>query len=135
VVAAWLEPLDNKSGTADRLTGASSDVADKLQIHEMKVENGVMREVPDGLPISAGGSVEADHRQDQSERRHVIARHRRGADGAQRQHGTRRSVDACAGRCCSATHGEGPTMIGQRVKISFVRNCLRAKLALKHGRA
>jgi periplasmic copper chaperone A len=51
--------LDNKSGTADRLTGASSDVADKLQIHEMKVENGVMqmREVPDGLPIPAGGSV------------------------------------------------------------------------------
>lgn len=34
--------IDNKSGTADRLTGASSDVADKLQIHEMKVENGVM---------------------------------------------------------------------------------------------
>jgi periplasmic copper chaperone A len=51
--------LDNKSGTPDRLTGASSDVADKLQIHEMKVENGVMqmREVPDGLPIPAGGSV------------------------------------------------------------------------------
>jgi periplasmic copper chaperone A len=51
--------LDNKSGTPDRLTGASSDVADKLQIHEMKVENGVMkmREVPDGLSIPAGGSV------------------------------------------------------------------------------
>jgi copper(I)-binding protein len=51
--------LDNKSGTTDRLTGASSDVADKLQIHEMKVENGVMqmREVPDGLSIPAGGSV------------------------------------------------------------------------------
>ena len=51
--------LDNKSGTADRLTGASSDVADKLQIHEMKVENGVMqmREVADGLAIPAGGSV------------------------------------------------------------------------------
>ena len=43
----------------DRLTGASSDVADKLQIHEMKVENGVMqmREVSDGLSIPAGGSV------------------------------------------------------------------------------
>jgi periplasmic copper chaperone A len=52
--------IDNKSDTADRLTGASSDVADKLQIHEMKVENGVMkmREVTDGLPIPAGGSVE-----------------------------------------------------------------------------
>jgi hypothetical protein len=52
--------LDNKSGTADRLTGVSSDVADKLQIHEMKVENGVMkmREIAGGLPIPASGSVE-----------------------------------------------------------------------------
>jgi hypothetical protein len=51
--------LDNKSGTADRLTGVTSDVADKLQIHEMKVENGVMkmREIAGGLPIPAGGSV------------------------------------------------------------------------------
>jgi periplasmic copper chaperone A len=51
--------LDNKSATGDRLTGASSDVADKLQIHEMKVENGVMqmRELAGGLPIPAGGSV------------------------------------------------------------------------------
>ena len=51
--------LDNKSASADRLTGASSDVADKVQIHEMKVVNGVMqmRELPDGLPIPAGGSV------------------------------------------------------------------------------
>jgi hypothetical protein len=51
--------LDNKSGTADRLTGASSSVADKLQIHEMKVENGVMqmRQLTGGLPIPAGGSV------------------------------------------------------------------------------
>ena len=51
--------LDNKSGNADRLTGASSDVADKLQIHEMKVENGVMkmREIAGGLSIPAGRSV------------------------------------------------------------------------------
>ena len=51
--------IDNKSGTADRLTGASSDVADKLQIHEMKVENGVMqmREIAGGLTIPVNGSV------------------------------------------------------------------------------
>ena len=51
--------LDNKSDTADRLTGASSDVADKLQIHEVKVENGVMqmRQVVGGLPIPAKGSM------------------------------------------------------------------------------
>ena len=51
--------LDNKSHVADRLTAASSDVADKLQIHEMAVVNGVMqmRELAAGLPIPADGSV------------------------------------------------------------------------------
>ena len=51
--------IGNKSDTADRLTGVSSAVADKLQIHEMKVENGVMqmREISGGLPIPADGSV------------------------------------------------------------------------------
>ncbi len=51
--------LVNKSGGADRLTGASSDVAATLQIHEMAVVNGVMqmRELPDGLPIPADGTV------------------------------------------------------------------------------
>lgn len=56
--AAYLT-IANKSGTADRLTGVSSDVADKAQIHQMKVENGVMqmREVTGGLPVPANGSV------------------------------------------------------------------------------
>ena len=51
--------LTNKTQTADRLTGASSEVAAKVQIHEMKVVNGVMkmREVAGGLAIPAGGSV------------------------------------------------------------------------------
>lgn len=51
--------LANKTQTADRLTGASSEVAAKVQIHEMKVVNGVMkmREVAGGLAIPAGGSV------------------------------------------------------------------------------
>jgi periplasmic copper chaperone A len=51
--------LDNKTSSADRLTGASSDVADKLQIHEMTVVNGVMqmRELTNGLPVPTGGSV------------------------------------------------------------------------------
>lgn len=51
--------LENKTSSADRLTGASSDVADKLQIHEMKVVNGTMtmRELAGGLPIPADGSV------------------------------------------------------------------------------
>ena len=52
--------IANKSHDADRLLGASSNVADKSQIHEMKVVNGIMemREVTGGLPVPAGGSVE-----------------------------------------------------------------------------
>ena len=51
--------INNKSHDADRLLGASSDVAGKSQIHEMKVVNGTMemREVTGGLPVPAGGSV------------------------------------------------------------------------------
>lgn len=51
--------IDNKSDTADKLTGVSSDVADKVQVHEMKVENGIMqmREITGGLPVPANGSV------------------------------------------------------------------------------
>jgi hypothetical protein len=51
--------LTNKTQTADRLTGASSEIAAKVQIHEMKVANGVMqmREVAGGLAIPASGSV------------------------------------------------------------------------------
>jgi copper(I)-binding protein len=51
--------LANKANTADRLTGASSDVAAKVQIHEMTVVNGIMqmRQLPNGLAIPAGGSV------------------------------------------------------------------------------
>jgi periplasmic copper chaperone A len=51
--------LANKAPTADRLTAASSDVAAKVQIHEMTLANGIMkmRELVDGLAIPAGGSV------------------------------------------------------------------------------
>ena len=51
--------ITNKSHDADRLLSASSDVADKLQFHEMKVVNGIMemREITGGLPVAANGSV------------------------------------------------------------------------------
>ena len=51
--------LANKTNAPDRLIGVSSDVAAKVQIHEMKVINGIMqmREVSDGLAIPAGASV------------------------------------------------------------------------------
>ena len=52
--------IDNTAGAADRLTGAASDVADKVQIHEMTMVNGVMqmRQITDGLAVPANGSVE-----------------------------------------------------------------------------
>ena len=52
--------ITNKSQEMDRLLSLSSDVADKLQIHEMKVVNGVMemREVTGGLPVAANSSLE-----------------------------------------------------------------------------
>lgn len=51
--------LANKAKDADRLTAASSDVAAKVQIHEMAVVNGIMqmRQLVNGLAIPAGGSV------------------------------------------------------------------------------
>ncbi|HEY5216751.1 MAG TPA: copper chaperone PCu(A)C [Pseudolabrys sp.] len=49
----------NTGSIADRLVSASSPAAGKVQIHEMAMQNGVMkmRELPDGLPIEAGKTV------------------------------------------------------------------------------
>lgn len=51
--------LANETDTADRLTSVSSDVAGKVQIHEMGVVNGIMEmhQLVDGLAIPASGSV------------------------------------------------------------------------------
>ena len=51
--------IDNKSSIADRLTGVSSEVAKKLQIHETKTDKGItkMREISGGLPVPVGGSL------------------------------------------------------------------------------
>ncbi|MCI4678736.1 copper chaperone PCu(A)C [Rhodoblastus acidophilus] len=51
--------IENKSAAEDRLTGASSDVAAKTEIHEMKMVNGVMemRGISGGLAVPAHGSV------------------------------------------------------------------------------
>ena len=51
--------IDNKTSAADRLIGASSDIAAKAQVHEMSMDNGVMkmRELTEGLAVPAGGSV------------------------------------------------------------------------------
>lgn len=58
-VAAGYLTITNHGPTDDRLVSASSSVAGITQIHEMKMEGDVMKmaELPDGLPIPAGGSV------------------------------------------------------------------------------
>lgn len=53
--------IANKGGEADRLVSVTApDVSDDVQIHEMAIENDVMkmRQLPDGIEIPAGGAVE-----------------------------------------------------------------------------
>ena len=51
--------IENKGSTPDRLIGGSADVADKVQVHEMAVNNGVMtmRPLDKGLVIEPGKTV------------------------------------------------------------------------------
>ncbi len=51
--------IKNNGDTADRLVSASVDFAGKTEIHEMAMENDVMkmRQLADGLEIPAGGEV------------------------------------------------------------------------------
>jgi periplasmic copper chaperone A len=50
----------NHGSTDDRLVAIKSDRSDNVQMHEMSVENNVMkmRELPDGIVIPAGKTVE-----------------------------------------------------------------------------
>ncbi len=51
--------IDNKGSAPDRLIGGSADVARKVEIHEMAMNNGVMtmRPLDKGLPIEPGKTV------------------------------------------------------------------------------
>ena len=51
--------IANTGTAADRLTGGSSSVAGRVEIHTMTMENDVMRmrQLEDGLEIPAGGEV------------------------------------------------------------------------------
>ncbi len=51
--------IENKGSTPDRLIGGSADVADKVQVHEMTMKNGVMtmRQLDKGLVIEPGKTV------------------------------------------------------------------------------
>jgi periplasmic copper chaperone A len=51
--------IENKGSVPDRLIGGSADVADKVQLHEMAVNNGVMtmRPLDKGVTIDPGKTV------------------------------------------------------------------------------
>ena len=58
-VAAGFVTVRNVGESADRLTGASTEFADRTELHEMKMMDGVMKMRPleDGLEIPAGQSI------------------------------------------------------------------------------
>jgi copper(I)-binding protein len=51
--------IENRGSVPDRLIGGSADIADKVQVHEMAVNNGVMtmRPLDNGLVIEPGKTV------------------------------------------------------------------------------
>lgn len=59
-VAGGYLSIANAGAEDDRLVAASSDRAKEVQIHEMTMDGSVMkmRELPDGLPLPAGETVE-----------------------------------------------------------------------------
>jgi copper(I)-binding protein len=59
-LAAGYMKITNTGTTPDRLISGSSDIAPRLEVHEMKMENGVMkmRPVQGGLEIKPGETVE-----------------------------------------------------------------------------
>jgi copper(I)-binding protein len=58
-VAGGYLTIENKGSVADRLIGGSADVAEKVQVHEMGMNNGVMtmRPLDQGLTIEPGKTV------------------------------------------------------------------------------
>lgn len=59
-VAAGYMTIRNTGTTPDRLVSASTPVADKMEIHEVTMNNGVMKMRPlgDGVEIEPGATVE-----------------------------------------------------------------------------
>ena len=52
--------ITNTGSAPDRLVGGATDIAKRFEIHQMKMDNGVMRmrPVPGGLEIMPGQTVE-----------------------------------------------------------------------------
>ncbi|MFO1108591.1 MAG: copper chaperone PCu(A)C [Bradyrhizobium sp.] len=57
VAGAYLT-VENKGSSADRLVGGSTDIAGRIEIHEMAMDGGVMKMRPlEGLAIEPGKTV------------------------------------------------------------------------------
>ncbi|MBI3705726.1 MAG: copper chaperone PCu(A)C [Rhizobiales bacterium] len=59
-VGAGYMSITNTGGAPDRLLGGAAEVASDFEIHEMRMDNGVMRmrQITNGLEIKPGQSVE-----------------------------------------------------------------------------
>jgi copper(I)-binding protein len=59
-IAGGYLKVTNNGASADRFVGAKSDAADRVEIHEMSMNDGVMkmRPLPNGLEIKPGETVE-----------------------------------------------------------------------------
>jgi hypothetical protein len=59
-VAGGYVAVTNTGAAPDRLIGGSSEIAGKVEIHEMAMNNGVMtmRGLPDGLDLKPGAKLE-----------------------------------------------------------------------------
>ena len=59
-VAAGFFTIQNTGSEDDRLLKATAEITPKVQLHDMKIENDVMKmvELPAGIPIPAGQTVE-----------------------------------------------------------------------------
>lgn len=58
-VAAGYLTIKNGGATPDRLVSVTADIAERTEIHEMSMTDGMMkmREMPDGVAVPAGGSL------------------------------------------------------------------------------
>jgi copper(I)-binding protein len=58
-VAAGYLAIENKGAEADRLTGAATAAAERVEIHEMRMEDDIMkmRALPEGVEIKPGETV------------------------------------------------------------------------------
>jgi copper(I)-binding protein len=58
-VAAGYLAIENKGAEADRLTGAATAAAEKVEIHEISMEGDIMkmRALPEGIEIKPGETV------------------------------------------------------------------------------